>query len=899
MADRTLVASATNLLARGYLVVPTDRRAPGGEPANALFAVARAIHRVMAFKAPSRAVAVLDSSVDPTGWPPLLAAQLPALRDLLETLGLRVAEAPGEVHVVASYARAALDAGNDVIVVGVDKRFAQLVSDRLWWYDANKDARYTPEMVHKRFLVPPAQVAEWLALVGDDDALPGVAGIGAKGAAGLLESQGSIERALADAAAIPGRPGNVLRSSPDAVRTELLRARLDQHRPLPVALDALAYAPPPAAQVNALYDRLGFVELLAHDGASVRTRVCDTADELAAALAALGPGPLAIHAVVEDPRDATRGGVNGPALAVHPPEGGHGKASLGINDPPPASGALVGLAISAGTGEALYAPLAGVGRCLPGPEVLAGWLADAGVAKLGHALEGALAALARAGLHPAGFVGDSAAASHLTQPSNWAPHDLPLVAKHALGRALPGDDAVRGVGQKRKPWAQLAVERAAELAGQYADASAAVWRQLAPPLPAALIDEYLALTDTVVRMELTGLPVDRDELARAEHDFAAIEADLQHQIEALAGHAFNINSSKQLGSVLFEQLKLPIVSHTKTGWSTAIEALERIEHAHPIVPLVIRWRLLRRMRDSWLYALRDCITADGRVHSQFHPARSFSGRLVNTNPDLGRVPGRTPEMQRIRRAFVAPPGCVLLSVDYRQLGLHVLAHLTRDPELVEPLRRRADLHVLTAAAVLERPADQITDAERQIGKVVNFATFAGQGASALALQLGVPAQDARELIARFDRRYAQVRAFQDEQLRLARERGYIETIAGRRWPIGGLESLDPHDRSYAERMARRGTHEGSVADVSRRGLLDADRALRLAGLAAAPLLQIHDEVLFQVPEAELADAARITAEAMRHAYALEAPLRVGVEAGPTWADLAPLPIGDDAESPAG
>jgi DNA polymerase I len=390
-------------------------------------------------------------------------------------------------------------------------------------------------------------------------------------------------------------------------------------------------------------------------------------------------------------------------------------------------------------------------------------------------------------------------------------------------------------------------------------------------------------------MERTGLVVDPDELVRAEHDFGTIEAELERDIAALAGHEFNINSSKQLGAVLFEELKLPIVSHTKTGWSTSIEALERIEHAHPIVPLVLRWRLLRRLRDSWLIALRGCIAADGRVHSRFHPARSFSGRLVNTNPDLGRVPGRTPEMARIRRAFVAAPGTVLLSVDYNQLGLHVLAHLTKDPALVEPLRSRADMHTLTASAVLEKPVEAVTVDDRQLGKVVNFATFAGQGASALALSLNITAAEAKDLIAKFDRRYSLVRAFQDEQLRLAREQGYIVTIAGRRWPIGGLESLDPHDRSYAERLARRATHEASVADVSRRGLLDADRALRGAGLRARPLAQILDEVLFEVPAAELPQAAQLAADAMRNAFALEVPLVVGLEAGPTWADLQPLP----------
>ncbi len=860
MPDRTLVASATNLLARGFQVIPTDRQSRAGEPVNALFAVARAIQRVIAFKTPARAVAVIEADAPAAGWPAILQAQLPQLAGLLETLGVHAVVARDEAQVVASYARAALADGHDVIIVGMDKRFAQLVSDRLWWYDANKDARYTPEIVQKRFQVPPAQVAEWLALVGDEDALPGVKGIGAKGATTLLETYGSIEAALAQVDAIPGRPGNALRASVDVVRTELARARLDQPRPLPVELAALTYVPPRAAVLNERFEPLGFLELLAHDGQAMHVVVCDTLDELHAALAKLGAGPVALHAVTEDAGGPLAGLLVGP---------------------------LVGIALSLGQGEGCYIPFAGVGHCLA-PEVLAAWLQDPAVAKLGHDLVGTVVALRGCGIELAGIVADSACASHLTQPSNWAPHDLRIVAKHVLGRALPEEDAVRGVGQKRKPWAALPVERAAELAGHHADASAAVWHALAPQVDPALLAEYLELSATLVRMELVGLAVEVSELDGAERDFAVIEAELQQQIEALAGKSFNINSSKQLGSVLFDELKLPIVSHTKTGWSTSIEALEPIEHAHPIVPLVLRWRLLRRMRDNWIISLRERIADDGRVHSRFHPARSFSGHLVNTNPDLARVPGRTPEMARIRRAFVARPGWVLLSVDYNQLGLHVLAHLTKDPALADPIRERADLHALTAAAVLERPLAAITEAERQIGKVVNFATFAGQGPSALGLQLGVTVPEAKQLIARFDQRYAGVRVFQDEQLRLARERGYIVTLAGRRWPIGGLESLDPHDRAYAERLARRATHEGSVADVARRGLLDADRALRAAGLAAVPLLQIVDEVLFEVPITELAEAARVTATAMSNAFMLDPPLRVGVEAGANWADLKPL-----------
>ena len=668
MADRTLVVSATRLLWRGFFVVPTDRKSRDGMPVNGLFAVARAIPRVMASKMPARAVAVVDANAGKEAWPEALRAQLAPLPELLAAFGLRVVEAPDELHLVASYARAALDRGDDAIVVGVDKRYAQLVNDRLWWYDANKDTRYTAEIVQKRFGVPPSQVAEWLALVGEEDALPGIAGVGAKGATTLLETYGSVAGALEVLATIKGRLGNALRAAGEALPRELARARLDTSRPLPVPLDALAYEPPAVAPLNRLLERLGFTELLLSDGASTRTEVCETPAEVAAALARLGSGPIALHAVLEDPS--------------------------------PLRETLAGMALSAGQGDAFYVACAG-----PAWAALVPWLEDARAPKLGHDLLPAAVCLRRAGIEMAGVVGDSAHASHLTQPSNWAPHDVAGVARQVLGRALPDEDSVRGVGQKRKAWAALPAERAAELAGVRAQAAEEIWRALSPDVDAALLAEYLELADTCARMELTGLVVDGAALDHAEQAFAGIEAELTQRIEALAGRSFNINSTKQLGAVLFAELKLPVASHTKTGWSTSTEALQKIEHAHPIVPLVIRWRLLRRLRDSWVIGLRRCIDVDGRVHSRFHVARSFSGHLVNTNPDLARVPGRTPEMEMIRRAFVAPPGCVLMSVDFNQLGLYVLAHLTRDPALVEPLlpaRGHAPAHRVGGAGQADR-----------------------------------------------------------------------------------------------------------------------------------------------------------------------------------------------------
>lgn len=861
MSRRLLVVHATHLLVRGFQVVSPDRKAPDGAPTNALFAVASALRRALGHKQPDHAVAILDGSVDASKLPALLQPQRDALPALLEAHGLRVVTCDRPADAVASYTEAALAEGGDVVILGSDKRFAQLVGDRVWWHDAYKDVRYTPELVRKRFDVLPERVAGWLALVGDDDTLPGVAGLGKKGATDLVGAFGSIEGAIQRAAEAEGRPGKMLRASLDDAKREVGRATLDRSVALPAPLDALAYAPPLPGVLNSAYAALGFRELLdaATDTSPVRVEVISDAAAARAALDAIS-GDAAILAVTEDPSAAR--------------------------------GALVGLAVSAGGGRALYFPFAGHGSCLDGAKDLAAWLEDPSRPKVGHEINAAVVALARVGVALRGLAGDTACASHLTEPSNWAPHDLAIVTKQVLQRAVEDDASARGAGGARKPWARLSVDRTGEWAGRTVDAIADLWRALAPKFaegaPRALLDEYLALTDTVARMELTGIACDSEDLLASGNDFTRIAAELEAEVHAIAKKPFNLGSTKQLGAVLYEDLALPIVKRTKTGWSTANEALERIELAHPIVSLVMRWREVQRLKDSWVTTLRSSIDPDGRIHSTFHAARSFSGRLVNTQPDLGRVPGRTPEMVRIRKAFRAPAGTRLLSVDYNQLGLFVLAHLTKDPALVEPLRRGDDLHRHTAAAVLDLPLDQVGPAERQRGKVVNFATFAGQGASALGFSLGLEPAASKQLIARFDKHYAKVRAFQEEQLALALERGWVETIAGRRWPIDGLRAIDPQIRSNAERMARRSTHEGSVADVSRRGLLLADQAIRAAGLRARPLLQVHDEVLFEVPEDEVDACARVASDAMRGAFDLEVPLRVGCKVGPSWGELSPL-----------
>jgi len=842
MPDRALVVCATNLLLGGFDA--------GSDPRGALGTATSALRRALAFREPAVTVAIVapDASLDDhpqLAAHPALRAQHDLLHRVFEAHGFSVVTHDRPIHLAASYVQAALDDGYDAMVVATDKRLAALVRDDVWWNDAYKRVRYTPEMVRKRFEVPPEVVDGWLALVGDRETLPGVKGLGKKGATALIEGYGSVDAALDRADEVDGRTGKALRAGLEDARRELGRARLDRDVPLPLPWDRLRWTPPDVEGLNALYRELGFHHLLTTEEPATKTLVLD-ATGVRRFLKGLGPGPTAVLAVTEDPS--------------------------------PARGDLVGLALAHGK-KVAYVPLAHV-------DALADWLADGAAPKVGHATKSVAVALARRGLTLAGVAGDSECESHIVDPTGLAPHDLDDLARRVLQRPVEPVDAARGVGKRRKAWGQLTPQRVADHIGPWAAASLRLHGKFSPQVSRAQLSEYLALGRTLARMELHGIACDAEDLAASSADFERMGAALEVQIHELAGKAFNIGSTKQLGTVLFDELALTVMKRTKTGWSTATPALERIVDEHPIVPLVIRWRLARWLRTSWTDSLTKAISADGRIHATFHHARSFSGRIIASSPDLGRVPGRTEEMLRIRHAFHAPPGKLLLSVDYDQLGLYVLAHLSGDPELVTALSRGDDLHTITAMAVLELPRDAIDAEKRQIGKVTNFATFAGQGASALALQLGVTAAEASDIIDRFYDHYSGVRDFQEGEEQRARDVGFIETIGGRRQQVGGFDSRDSALRGYAERVGRRATHEGSVADITRRALLHSDRAIRRAGLGGFPMHQLLDEVLFEIPEGELEETVALAAEAFRGVYPdLRVPLRVSAKAGVRWGTL--------------
>ena len=886
-AERIVLVDGSWLIYRAFFAIPPNLTTRDGLHTNAIYGFATMFRKLFTGRRPDRGAVVFDTpeQTHREAKYPEYKAQRPAMADELReqlTHIDRVVAAnrfpalrlPGYEadDVIGTLATRAAAAGMDVLIVAADKDYAQLVDERIRMIDTLRDVTYDAALVEKKWGVRPERIAELLALMGDtSDNIPGVPGIGQKGAATLLQKYGSLSGILAHTAELPAKQRATLDANAEKVALWHDLATIDRNAPVEVSLDALVIPAPEPAALNALYKELEFYSLLTEsDAADARdatieaqaVRVCTSLDEVRALVARL-------------PQSAP--------VAVAP---------LYWPLVPVATAQLVGLALAATPGEATYVPVASPTGALgrEALEVLRPWLEDEAREKTAHDVKQLDQLCARSGIALSGARFDTMIASFLVEPSKCIPHRLDQVAKEYLQRTVRPLKSVTGSGQSTVGLAEVPLLDVAAYAGHLAETILSLDPVLRARLAEAGQEEVfrtceLPLAFVLGQMELAGIGVDSNDLAQMQQEFETRKAEFEKNIYVLAGHEFNIGSTKQLAEVLFEELKLPVIKKTKTGYSTDAEVLERLAPKHAIAQLILSQRELAKLINTYTNVLREAVQPEtGRIHATFQQTAGVSGRLISTDPDLQRTPVRTPEGKRIRRAFVAPPGMKIISADWSQIELRVLAHFSKDPALVDAFRTNRDLHRQTAALLFRIAPEEVTPEQRGIGKTVNFATIYGQGATALGQILGIPRKEAQSYIEAYFTSYAGVRAWLDRTIADALQCGYVTTLLGRRRVIPELASRSDIDRAAGERIAANTPIQGSAAELCKLAMLKIAAALPAAAPGTRMLLQVHDELVFESPDAEVEAASAVVRASMQAPYPLDVPLVVGLGVGASWGD---------------
>ena len=798
--------------------------------------------------------------------------------------------------VIATLAARAAAEGLDVVIVSGDKDFYQLIGPHIALLNpgrggpaAVEEQFVTTENAAERLGVPPGQTVDFLALVGDSaDNVPGVTGVGEKTAQKLLAEYGTLDTILARAGDVSAKRAR------EALQAEADRARLSRElvtlrRDAPVELDLGAFALQ-EPDWNTLLDVLRELEF----HSLVRS--------LTERLGAPPPAPVAAaagsRARIADTPVLVREAVAAARRA--------GLFGLGVqaSSPEPMRAALVGLALATGDGAPWYLPFAhrasgemferGAVRNLPeatDPRLapLAELLADPAVAKAGHNLKDDGLVLRRAGLALRGVVFDSMIASFMIDPGKRS-HELDVVVGDEFGERLPSREDLVGKGKAERPFTEVPVAEAADYGGARAEYALRLKARLELTLEEHALaplfrDVELPLIAVLADMEWEGIAIDADQFARLTQEFRRELAELEQAIHRAALTDFNILSTPQLRHVLFEKLQLPVLKKTKTGASTDFEVLEELAAmGHEVPKLLIEYREVSKLLSTYLEALPAQVNPEtGRIHTSFNPIGAATGRLSSTNPNLQNIPVRTARGESIRRGFVPRPGAKLVVADYSQIELRLLAHLSGDPAFVAAFRAGGDIHRQTAAVIFGVDAAAVTADQRSRAKTINFATIYGQGPHALARQLGIAHEEAKRFIAGYFARFAGVRRYLDEAVASAREKGYAETILGRRRYIPELKDKNHNVRSFGERVATNAPIQGSAADLIKIAMVRVAAALR-ERFSARLLLQVHDELVVEAPAGEAAEVAGILLRHMEGVADLTVPLVADVGIGANWLD---------------
>ncbi len=887
---KLVLVDGYNMLFRAFFAIG-PLTAPDGTPTNALLGFCRMLLKAIRDLDPTHLAVVMDAGgksfrsemyaeykANRPSAPEELKAQFPLARQLVELLGIPLLEKEGVEadDVIGTLAKRAERDGYDVVIVSGDKDLMQLVTDRVKMLDTMKDVLYGPKEVERKLGVPPEKVADLLGLQGDSsDNIPGVTKVGPKTARKLLAEHGDLEGVLR---AAPGMKKSKLK---ERLVEEADRARLSKR--LATIVTDLELDLEPGQLVRRPSERKLLDDLLARLGFSRLRR------ELTAEAVVDRSGYRIIRDLEELERffeDCRRAR----CIAV----------DLETTSLDPMEADIVGFALCCREGEAVYVPVAhrgpGAGEQLDASEVLKrldGLLQEDGISLYGQNLKyDALILLNRHGLELPAPACDSMVASYVLDPGRSS-HSLDALALEFLGHRTIGYEEVAGKGKQQVSFAKVPVERAAEYAAEDADITLRLCLLLGRMVEQEGLDEVLhrlelPLVPVLVRMEHNGVGIDTGLLERLGDHVDGQLGRLEREIYELAGSEFNLNSPVQLRKVLFDDLGLPVVKKTRTGPSTDQSVLEQLAASHPIAERLLEYRSLAKLKSTYIDVLPRMVNpATGRIHTRYNQTVTATGRLSSSDPNLQNIPVRTELGRRIREAFVAPRGHRLLSADYSQIELRILAHLTGDGNLIEAFERGEDIHAATAARIHGVAVEDVTAEMRYGAKAVNFGIVYGQGPYNLARQLGIERREAKRIIDTYFEMYPGVRAWIERVHEQARKDGYVTTMFGRRRKLPEISSTDRVARANAERIAQNTPIQGTAADIIKLAMIDLHGEMLRRGLRSRMVLQVHDELVFEVPKAELDLMRELAREKMEGAVQLNVPLVVDVADGRTWAEAHP------------
>ena len=800
-----------------------------------------------------------------------LAQQVPFIRRALEAYRIPILEMQRfeADDVIGTLARKAAEAAHPVYVVSSDKDMMQLVNDRVHILNPPKDNLICDAAKVTEILgVPPERVVDVMALRGDSvDNIPGAPGIGDKGSVEIIKRFGTVEQALERAAEVEKKTyRESLQNNRDTILFSKSMATIDTNVPVELDVAAMRVGDPDVDALRELFTELEFTSLLKEllpvvevtEAHYDEAKSAEDVDRVVKAVRADGALSIAVEqeeaeAVSEEEEVAEEEENAGQLFLV-------GAGTLKADAEP----AVRRIAISAETGSATIVRLDSGGAA----GRIRAILADAAVPKIIHDYKGAIHALQPLGIDPAGVRHDPALYSYLLEPT-YSAHGLAEIALRRFNLKLSGELA-----------------ESADIAGRLAGALRSEVEQ------AGLVKLYeeidLPLVSVLARMEHAGVKIDTAALSKMSAELEREISTKEKEIYEVAGMEFNVGSPKQLGDVLFNRMSLPKPMKYGKGRtiSTAVDVLEELAENHPIARMVLDYRQLTKLKSTYVDALPALLNpATGRLHTTFDQTGTATGRLSSANPNLQNIPIRTELGRGIRAAFIAEPGHLLLTADYSQIELRLLAHYSRDPLLVEAYRRGDDIHTLTASQVFGVPPLMVTPDHRRQAKVVNFGIVYGLSAFGLSQQLGIAPGDAKQFITNYFEKYAGVRAFIDRTLDDARRDMKVKTLFGRVRPIPDINSKNANQRGFAERTAVNTPLQGTAADLIKIAMIRIDAAIRERGLKSRMTLQVHDELVFEVPESEVETMQPLVREHMEKAHALAVPLQVDMELGANWRDL--------------